>query len=262
MSDCTENILVQEIESSETIGNSLIKINTNFRNLDSAICELKESFEPIAGEGVLKIEQGDYALAIPNVDFLYAPSTVTGLLKLNENRTITSAQPTVDYCAPNTELKGTNVVASGNLTVAGKSLLNNIITNNVTIDGYTNITGSFIVEGITTIRGNALIEGVVRAQNFLTDSDKNLKENIIPLQDSLNKVSQLNGVSYQWKNNSAKDVGVIAQEVQEVLPEAVYKLDNDFLSVSYPKLIPLLIESIKELKQQVEDLRQELKSKS
>lgn len=255
MSDCTENILVQQIESSETIGNSLVKINSNFRNLDSAVCELKNSFEPIVGEGVLKVEGGDYALAIPNADFLYADSTVVGLLKLNENRTITAAQPTIDYCAPNTELKGTNVVASGNLTVAGKALINNIVTNNTIVDGTTNITGSLTVEGITKIVGNVLVEGVVRAQNFLTESDRNLKENIIPIENSLEKVSKLNGVNYQWKNNSTVDVGVIAQEVQEVLPEAVYKLDNDFLSVSYVKLIPLLIESIKELKLQIEELK-------
>lgn len=255
MSDCTENILIQEIESTETIGNSLVKINSNFRNLDTAICELKESFEPIAGEGMLKIEGGDYALATPNIDFLYAAPSVAGILKLTEDKTVTAAQPTVDYCAPNTEIKATNLVATGNLTVAGKSLVNNLVTNNILVDGISNFTGSFTSEGISTFKGNALVEGVVRAQNFLTESDRNLKENITPIENSLEKISKLNGVRYQWKNNSSVDVGVIAQEVQEVLPEAVYKLDNNFLSVSYDKLIPLLIESIKELKQQIEELK-------
>ena len=66
------------------------------------------------------------------------------------------------------------------------------------------------------------------------------------------------GNTFDWNDKSDKegsDVGVIAQEILEVLPEAVTTRDNGYLAVRYEKLVPLLIEAIKELKAEVEDLK-------
>ena len=92
-------------------------------------------------------------------------------------------------------------------------------------------------------------------------SDKRLKTNIRPIENALNKVSQISGVTYNWNENSVdkdldrRESGVIAQEIIEVLPEVVTERDNGYLAVQYERLIPLLIESIKELKQEVETLK-------
>ena len=86
----------------------------------------------------------------------------------------------------------------------------------------------------------------------LTDtSDERLKENIRPVENGLAKVAALKGVYFNMKDNPGQtEVGVIAQDVQKVLPEAVSVIDkeNGYLGVSYPSLIPVLIEAVKELK--------------
>ena len=92
-------------------------------------------------------------------------------------------------------------------------------------------------------------------------SDINFKENIVPIKNALDKVENISGNEYIWKNEfeyihgfKGKDVGVIAQEIQKILPEAVRERDNGYLGVNYEKIIPLLIESIKELSAKVKEL--------
>jgi hypothetical protein len=90
-------------------------------------------------------------------------------------------------------------------------------------------------------------------------SDRKFKDNIEPIQDSLYKVSQIGGYTFDWNDKQetykGSDVGVIAQEIQEVLPEVVTERENG-LAVKYEKIVPLLIESIKELKQEIDDIKQ------
>ena len=99
-------------------------------------------------------------------------------------------------------------------------------------------------------------------------SDLALKENINPISNALDKVSQLGGYSFDWKDTHLEDrgglddmfvkksdVGIIAQEVQKVLPEAVGKREDGTLGVRYELLVPLLVESIKELKKEIQSLK-------
>jgi hypothetical protein len=109
------------------------------------------------------------------------------------------------------------------------------------------------------ISGELRVTGDIYAFTTLSPSDRDLKLSIRPIQDSLDKLSTLSGNHFEWdKERSGRegaDVGVIAQEVQSVLPEAVNLASNGYLAVSYEKIIPLLIEAIKELKKQVDQLR-------
>jgi len=90
-------------------------------------------------------------------------------------------------------------------------------------------------------------------------SDMNLKENITDTKYGLDTVMQLRGVEYDWKREDmGHDVGVLAQEVEAVIPELVKDVDGlrgKFKAVDYNKLVPILIESIKELKTEVDSLR-------
>ena len=91
-------------------------------------------------------------------------------------------------------------------------------------------------------------------------SDRNLKDNIQPIENPLEKMDKIGGYTFVWNDNQStykgKDIGVVAQEIQEILPEIVATRANGYLGVKYEKIVPLLIESIKELKKEVEDIKQ------
>lgn len=116
-------------------------------------------------------------------------------------------------------------------------------------------TGALIVTGGVGISGALFVGGDVVA---FDTSDQRLKDNITPISNALNKVLSISGNTFDWNDKSEKegtDVGVIAQEIMEVLPEAVTTRDNGYLAVRYEKLIPLLIEAIKDLKVEIDDLK-------
>jgi len=113
--------------------------------------------------------------------------------------------------------------------------------------------------------------GEIRATNDVTafySSDKSLKENIKNIEDPLEKVSQINGVTFDWTEDYIKqhggedkyfvrknDVGVIAQEIEKVLPQVVATREDGIKAVKYDRIVALLIESVKELKKEIEELK-------
>lgn len=117
--------------------------------------------------------------------------------------------------------------------------------------------GLFGVDTGNNFYGNA---GLTMAGNITAYSDMRLKTDIEVISDALNKVCNLRGVTYTRIEGNERQTGVIAQEVQAVLPEAV-KIGEDedqTLSVAYGNLVGLLIEAIKELNQTVTELRTEV----
>lgn len=103
--------------------------------------------------------------------------------------------------------------------------------------------------------------GVIRATNDIVayySSDKRLKDNIEVIPNALEKVEAMSGVSFDWNNNqevySGHDIGVIAQEVEAVLPEIVETRDNGYKAVKYEKLTAVLIQAVKELSARVKEL--------
>jgi hypothetical protein len=105
-----------------------------------------------------------------------------------------------------------------------------------------------------------LVTGTIDATNDITafsSSDKRLKNNIIKIDNSNSVINNLNGYKYDWNeksNKTGQDVGVIAQEVQELIPSAVRENEDGYLSVDYNKLIPYLIEEVKSLNNRIEIL--------
>jgi len=95
-----------------------------------------------------------------------------------------------------------------------------------------------------------------------TGSDIALKENIINIPNPLEKISKIGGYMFDWKDHGMEDVhgkghdtGILAQEIEEIMPEIVNTRESGMKAVNYMKLIPLLVESIKELKKEVESLK-------
>ena len=103
--------------------------------------------------------------------------------------------------------------------------------------------------GATTL----FVSGIVTAIDFNSTSDKNLKYNIETVGNALDTVNSLRGVSFNWKEDDRKSYGVIAQELAEVLPDLVSY--GEIKTVNYNGLIGVLIEAVKELKAEVEELK-------
>ena len=120
---------------------------------------------------------------------------------------------------------------------------------------------SFSPTGTITAAGDVVAYG--------SPSDISLKTNIKPLEGALDKITKLQGVSFTWKEDTdtsklagiKDDIGFIAQEVQEILPDLVRKNDNGLLSLRDKGIIALLVESIKEQQNQIDELKYLLQNK-
>jgi hypothetical protein len=105
--------------------------------------------------------------------------------------------------------------------------------------------------GTASPRERLHVNGNVRANQFLTASSQRWKTNIQTIEGALEMVQGLRGVSYDWKADGQHDIGLIAEEVGEVIPEVVVYEENgqDATGVDYARLVPVLIEAAKEQQQ-------------
>ena len=103
------------------------------------------------------------------------------------------------------------------------------------------------------------VSGSIKASGtVIQGSDERLKENIEPIPFALDKIKDLRGVNYNLTGNSELEAGFIAQEVQEVIPEVVSEDKNGYLGINYSGVIPYLVEAVKELKEEIKDLKSKL----
>ena len=97
--------------------------------------------------------------------------------------------------------------------------------------------------------------GILSATQFTATSDINQKNNIVVIQNALNIIENINGVTFNWKDTGLKSYGMIAQELEELLPELIEtNPESGLKSVSYTQLIPFLIHAIKELTTRIKSL--------
>jgi hypothetical protein len=140
--------------------------------------------------------------------------------------------------------------STGKLNLLGAQVSNSNTTGTLTVTGGVGVTGAMYVGG----------EIVAYAA-----SDIKLKENISKIDNSLEKLLKISGYQYHWNKiaqemypeRTTLDVGVLAQEVKEIIPSAVVEREDGYLAVKYDKLIPLLIEAVKALKAEIEDMKRE-----
>jgi|688.fasta_scaffold02993_13 hypothetical protein len=111
------------------------------------------------------------------------------------------------------------------------------------------------LNNLDNIKALSLVSsGIVTALNFSSSSDLVLKENISLIENPIEKIMKIDGVNFYWKNNKEQSMGVIAQQIEKVLPELVS--DSHFgKTVNYNGLIGLLIEVVKEQQNQIDDLK-------
>jgi hypothetical protein len=127
------------------------------------------------------------------------------------------------------------------------------------------LTGEFSGLGIGTAPSGTV--GSILATNDIVafaSSDERLKENILVIPNAVEKIQQMNGVSFDWipmeeiHVHSGHDIGIIAQDIEKVFPEVVTTRKNGYKAVKYEKLISVLIEGIKELKSEIDDLKSQI----
>ena len=103
------------------------------------------------------------------------------------------------------------------------------------------------------------VNGNIYVSGFVTGlSDIRYKRNISNITNSLDKIDKLNGIYYNLLNDDKRTIGLIAQDVEEIIPEVVYTNTDDTKSIAYGNLVALLIESIKELKERIIKLEEKL----
>ena len=147
-------------------------------------------------------------------------------------------------------------IGTGDVGLAFNSTVNTIHPNNqgtlAGSDGQVDL-------GYTNVRfKDGYFSGTVNAANFNTTSDATLKTNVETLSGSLDAVKSLRGVSFDWLENGGSEIGVIAQEVEAVLPDVVSTNDEGIKSVKYGNMVAVLIEAIKEQQAQIDELKAKL----
>lgn len=164
------------------------------------------------------------------------------------------------------EITGSNVLFT-NVNATGVTSTTLAATSGIT--GATlNTTGLIsgsIIKSANAISGSSLlIEGTIKATGDVTafhSSDARLKDNITPIKGSLGKLKSIGGYEFDWNTQSehtGHDIGVIAQEIEYILPELVVTRDNGYKAVRYEKIVALLIEAIKEQQLQIDELKSKI----
>jgi len=124
--------------------------------------------------------------------------------------------------------------------------------------------GATYIGGKATVANGLEVTGSIDASGDITayfSSDERLKDNLTPIVGALDKINQIGGYEFDWNNNSehsGHDVGVIAQEIEKVLPEVVVDRDNGYKAVRYEKIVALLIEAIKQQQLQIDELKSKI----
>jgi hypothetical protein len=198
-----------------------------------------------------------------------------------------------------TGLSGTSYNGSGAVTIANTGVTSNVAGTGIGVSGATgavtitntgvtaitagtgvsrdtstgNVTisiGQSVATNATPTFGNLTINGTITATGDITaffTSDRRHKNSIQTISNAVLKVKQLNGVTWEWNDDvsevtkSTPKTGLIAQEVQQVLPQVVIERNDGFLALDYSKMVGLLVEAIKEQQIQIDQLKAQIGSK-
>lgn len=211
-------------------------------------------------------------------DFANAITTTTTQVDFTSNvsfiRSQLSGSTYIDYDPASGEISlnyssdfdtqdiSTFVRTFGTETIGGdKTFTGNVVISSLLALGQTDVTysGSLTFTGDTgTVQFGA--DGSILASDDITAfSDRRIKENITPIENALDKLSQISGYTYNKVGQHKRSAGVIAQEVLEVLPEVVSEHEDGILSVAYGNMVALLIEAVKELTEEVNMLKAQQK---
>lgn len=212
-----------------------------------------------------------------NTATLAATGTIVSNSIVTSNITATSNNGTISAKTITADIINTSTLGVPTLTLNGASETLKLTSNTaeIIVNGtYSTLRmqgtdSQILIQGVRgKVEAKYLYGEIMRCSGDITafwSSDERLKKDITLISNPLEKVSSLRGVEYQWDTelqdvHEGKDIGVIAQDVEAVFPEIVTTRTNGYKAVKYERLIPLLIEAVKELKDQNISLREEVEA--
>ena len=186
-------------------------------------------------------------------------------------RTATSALTAINFSevVAAADFYGTNGIvinrSSGTPVISLSSAAFTLASNTITMSQPLTLTQTLRGNGAAVFGSTLSAIGIISSSSDIiafSTSDVSLKENIKTISSPLDKLNKISGYNFDWKTSEydhlkGSDVGVLAHEVEQIIPEAVTTRPNGIKAVNYTKVIPLLIESIKQLKQEITELKNE-----
>jgi len=238
-----------------------IPVTTETGNQTTLSGESTQRLSVVYDEVIIKerllVEGGNSGTILSQFD---GPVTFNNETKFNDTLTVTDQLKLTGGAESSSTTTGDLVVAGG-VGVGGTLTATSIrVTGGITSPTGENLDICPSAGSIVAICTNTTITGILSVTDDITafwSSDERLKDNITPIDDPLAKVISISGNTFDWNdksNKSGHDVGLIAQEIEKVLPEAVTTRDNGYLAVDYHKVVPLLVEAVKELSAKVDAL--------
>ena len=255
---------------------------------------VKERIRVEGGSSNTVLSQFDGPVTLNNEVKINGATIIDDTLKVTDELSVTKTTQSVSKDTGAVIIDGgvgidRNVFVGENVSIAGSSIVTGISTFVGVVNCSTGATfrnvriglaGSSIINSsvgnlsiaattgsLVAITTHVTITGILSVTDDITafySSDERLKDNITPIDDPLAKVLSISGNTFTWNDKShhtGEDVGVVAQEVQKVLPQIVTLRDSGYLAVDYQKIVPLLIEAIKELNAKIERLEEKLSDK-
>jgi uncharacterized Zn ribbon protein len=209
----------------------------------------KAYVDSVVGSGTSGLVSKAYVDTADSARVLKSGDTMTGFLSLHAN-------PTQNTHAANKAYVDSSILSLTTSIANATNIANNAASQASAANANAN---NRVLRSGDTMTGNLVVQGSITATLDVTAySDKRLKNNIEDIKDSLNKLLKLKGVSFDRISDNKKSIGVIAQDVKDVLPEVVSEDKEGYLSVSYGNIVALLIESVKELSNKVDNLEKQL----
>ena len=237
------------------------------------------SFTTITGNAYdLEVPSGTTAIRLAqtaggsdNDDITLSGGTGISIARTSASEiTITNSSTNTNSFATGGSLSSGTLTITGNsgfssFTVGGFSTATNQTRSSLSIDTGDNVQFGGLGAGTSAASGEVRATGEITA---FYSSDIALKENINPIENALNKVMSLGGYNYDWKDSYVEkrggidgyfvrksDVGVLAHEIEKVVPEAHAVRKDGTGAVRYEKIVPLLIEAIKDLNKEIKELK-------
>ena len=196
-----------------------------------------------------------------------ASSTLLDLQNNTISIVTTIANNSVELGTDTTGAYVSNIIAGTGVTITGLgnesttptvaigqavSTSSDVTFNTITISNGANITGN------VEVTGNINATDYITSPYFYTYSDKRLKSKIKPIKNALQIVQSLNGVSFTFNSTKDKSYGLIAQDVEEIIPEVIHTNPDGIKTIVYDSLIAFLIEGLKDQQKQIDELKAKL----